>query len=575
MSSFYRPFRTALCAFFVAVAVTGCTTGLRGFRSELTSRDPFLDDETESIDEGIELIANNAKETSAAASAALANVREAMDDTLQPLDSIPDLVSPASAADFEDLAAGAEDLSGELLGAVMDESLGQSSSTVDPALFEDLPDQSNVAHASRSDATLDSGGIEQAGFQTQTSLTPAPVVTPPPQRRVNSGLGSATPWGGRKSTANSEVRLSFDDGHTPQSLRPAPRGERDFPINLDELARDRLSTPVYEQSTNDAGISPMAPPETNRRRFDLPGQLDDRIRDTATGAFGAVDQRIRADRKSIRDRFSKLGARFGLGGGEELNEVPVPQPGAPAPASTSSGECLDDLITRTQAKVSDRSYNRLNEQEREEYLRDHVNLRLFYLANNQSERALDAIPGIPSAEQEFWQQMFWSLSQYRNSDAVPDRTERITQTVDQLRTALHRLQENAKLQLSNVSFCKRIDGYGNYERFQSDSFKPGAPVLVYAELDNFKSEPTTSGQYRTLLRSTLQILPKGGVGKPLDSVTLKPVEDVCRNPRRDYFNSYEFTIPNDIEPGRYVLELTIDDQLSGKSARKAVLFTVL
>ena len=35
--------------------------------------------------------------------------------------------------------------------------------------------------------------------------------------------------------------------------------------------------------------------------------------------------------------------------------------------------------------------------------------------------------------------------------------------------------------------------------------------------------------------------------------------EVCRNFRRDYFLAYPIYIPESIEPGRYRLELTIED----------------
>ncbi|MFK7821687.1 MAG: hypothetical protein AB8G99_23445, partial [Planctomycetaceae bacterium] len=403
--------------------------------------------------------------------------------------------------------------------------------------------------------------IAQIGYQQETPLVPPdPIAIPEPLERqtVNSGLGSASPWGASSSKPSGlDVRLSFEeDDLSDQSI-----GADDFPVQLEEFESGSSppNPPAAESNQADAGRS-----GSRWGRFNIFGKTPES--DTAAETV----EKKKPDRKTIRDRFSKLGAKFGLSNDDDaaadIAEV-IPEP------SATTADCIEDLISKTQAKVANVRYSQLGPIERESYLRNHVNLRLFYLANNQNERALDAIPGIPPAEQEFWQQMFWSLSQYRNSDAVPDRTERITQTVSQLRTALQRLQETAKLQLSNVSFCRRINGYGNYERFEKDVFKPGDPVLVYAEIENFRSEPTTAGQYRTVLRSVLQIVPEAG-GESIDSVTLRPVEDICRSPRRDYFNSYEFTIPNNIKPGRYLLDISVDDRLSGKSTTQTIAFTI-
>lgn len=460
----------------------------------------------------------------------------------------------------DELGMAAADLGDEFASNPDDDFQGQTekarakeTEVIDASLFDVLPETGNAKAADE---------VIQSGFQASA-------------RTANSGLGSASPWGSVPTDESDlGVELSFEaEGDSDNSNRSS-----EFPIDLDNFpSGNSNSLQPHTPKTSDSDRGAPNTPEGNRwsdkfSRLNLFGS-DTQVppsAETEADKASPADVAPKRERKSIRDRFSKLGARFGLTDGEE---PPAPSVVA-SDKPTKSTECLDDLIQKTQARLAEIKYTSLNATERETYLRDQVNLRLFYLANNQHERALDAIPSIPPAEQEFWQQMFWSLSQYRNSDAVPDRTERITQTVSQLRTALQRLQETARLQLGNVSFCRRIDGYGNYQRFEKDVFKPGDPVLVYAEIENFRSEPTTAGQHRTLLRSTLQILPDGGTGKALDSVTLKPVEDICRNARRDYFNSYEFTIPNDIGPGRYVLEITVDDQLSGKSTKQSILFSV-
>jgi hypothetical protein len=134
------------------------------------------------------------------------------------------------------------------------------------------------------------------------------------------------------------------------------------------------------------------------------------------------------------------------------------------------------------------------------------------------------------------------------------------------------LQEQADLQIRNVSFCRQIQYFGNYERFPRDEFRPGQEVLLYAEIDNFKSEPTADGQYRTLLRSTLELLsPSGELRKVID---FPATEDLCRNYRRDYFHNYQFVIPERLPLGPHTLKLTVFDELSGKMTSYSVNFVV-
>ncbi len=206
------------------------------------------------------------------------------------------------------------------------------------------------------------------------------------------------------------------------------------------------------------------------------------------------------------------------------------------------------------------------------YLRKHVALRQLYLLTNRQERALTAIPGIEPADQEFWQQVFWGMSNYLDVQQIPRAEDRATQTIAQMNTAVRRLQERADLQIRNVAFCRQIQYFGNYERFPRDEFRPGQEVLVYAELENFKSEPTADGQYRTLLRSTVELLsPNGELRKQID---FPATEDLCRNYRRDYFHNYQFTIPDRIPLGPHTLKLTVFDELSGKMTSYTMNFLV-
>jgi hypothetical protein len=206
------------------------------------------------------------------------------------------------------------------------------------------------------------------------------------------------------------------------------------------------------------------------------------------------------------------------------------------------------------------------------YIQKQVNLRMLYLLSGQPARSLEPIAGLDPADQEFWQEVFWGMSSYFDRNTIADPRDRATQTIAQLRAAVHKLQEKSKLELRNVSFCNKIENYGRYERFKRDEFTAGQPVLLYAEVDNFKSEPTTDGPYRAILKSTIEIFDASG--KLVQTMPFAPTEDLCASPRRDYYNSYEFSIPPGIALGPHQLKLTVEDQLSQKMASYTVNFTV-
>jgi len=232
---------------------------------------------------------------------------------------------------------------------------------------------------------------------------------------------------------------------------------------------------------------------------------------------------------------------------------------------------LESLISQVEAEVAQMQPGS-GEDAEVEYIQRHVYLRLLYLMARRPERALTAIPGIDPADQEFWQQMLWSMANYFDTEHIASAKDRAGQAVAQLNLAAQRLKERADLEIRNLAFCREIAYYGNFTRFNRDEFRPGDSALLYAEIDNFKSELTVDGQYRTLLRSTIEILsPAGEVRWQKE---FPATEDLCISYRRDYFHNYQFNIPDRLPLGPHMLKLTVFDELSGKMLSQSINFVV-
>jgi len=216
------------------------------------------------------------------------------------------------------------------------------------------------------------------------------------------------------------------------------------------------------------------------------------------------------------------------------------------------------------------------EADRMRYIRKHVNLRMLYFVADDIGQAVEPIPGIASADQEFWQQMIWSVSNYFDDQGMPEASMRSAETIEQLRGAIAQLGQTADLKLRNTSFCHRIVSFGNYDRFKEDRFTTGQPVLLYAEVENFTSRRSSNDGYRTILQSVIEIYRTNDEKQPAATIPLASdtTEDFCRAQRRDYFHSYEFSIPPNLEPGQYTLVLRVVDQQSHKVATSKVNFEV-
>ena len=243
------------------------------------------------------------------------------------------------------------------------------------------------------------------------------------------------------------------------------------------------------------------------------------------------------------------------------------------PVEASGRDYLARLISVTESEALEIQPGE-TEAQKQAYIEKQVHLRMLYLMSGQQERALQAIPGLDAADQEFWQQTFWGLANYFDVTSIPASADRAAQTVTQLTNAVLRLQEKANLDLRNVSFCHKISSFGNYEKFARDEFSPGQEVLLYAEVANTHSESVPDGKFRTSLKSTIEIYRHGAQGELVERIELPETIDVCRTHRRDYFHSYQFTIPTKLSLGPHVLKLSVEDQLSRRVGTYTLNFMV-
>jgi hypothetical protein len=233
---------------------------------------------------------------------------------------------------------------------------------------------------------------------------------------------------------------------------------------------------------------------------------------------------------------------------------------------------LNRLIDRIEKELV-KAPNEKDKGKRDDYLLRQAQLRLMYLVAQRNQDALTVIPDVEPTQQEFWQQIIWAMSNSLDTAQTPDVSERAARTIPRLTAALRKMREEAPLAIKNMAFCRKISYFGNYERFPRDEFTPGYEVLLYTEIDNFVTAPTDDGEYRTSLKSLIEIVDSEGKvvwTKSFPSST----EDICKNPRRDYFQNYHFHIPDDLQPGNFSLRLTIEDEIGNKRTTKSVNFVL-
>ena len=201
---------------------------------------------------------------------------------------------------------------------------------------------------------------------------------------------------------------------------------------------------------------------------------------------------------------------------------------------------------------------------------DLAKLMLLYLILGERDAALkEAKKG--EALQGFWLQELYGLSFLLDATLIADHEARFAEALRHLEDALSDLREECPLVVRNLSFVTDIQSYGIYTPFETERFSPGQRVLLYAEVENLRSEATARG-YHTACKSRVEIFDREGTRVLLEEFPV--TEEYCRNRRRDFFLGFELELPKNLRPGRHTLELTVTDLHSGRMGRSAVEFEV-
>lgn len=391
------------------------------------------------------------------------------------------------------------------------------------------------------DAIIQTGGVA-SGYSFDQNERAAPNLQPSPfakGQRQKPNLNQASHSAGNE---RNPIQLSGLEAIDGPLVGPNP-----------SLGRNQLNSPAQLSASTEYAANATDRDPTIKKWADRPEIQAAAQKAQATSASpfatAAVEQTTHSDTAiNAQKPFNK-------------NQLP------PLPWQSNLDQLIAEIERTLAQSKPDPELDRQSE-----YTRRQAYLRLLYMMSQRQEQALTAIPGIAPNQQEFWQQMIWAMSNELDAVQFPDSGERATQAVSPLNSALKQLREEAHLSIKNMTFCRKISYFGNYERFPKSEFTPGQEVLLYTEIENFVSVPTNEGEYRTSLKSTIEIA--DGKGAVVWQRSFPATEDFCRNPRRDYFHSCKFHIPEDIATGTYSLKLTIADELSQKRVSSALNFVV-
>lgn len=210
-------------------------------------------------------------------------------------------------------------------------------------------------------------------------------------------------------------------------------------------------------------------------------------------------------------------------------------------------ESLEAEIRRRRNEVaSDEELPRLEQQ-----------LRLLYLASGRLDDAVAAVESLDASQKEAYKQLMFGLGVWLSPDEARRAPLRTAKVLHSLREATTDLAAASKLEIKNLVFCESVDYFGWYREFPAKEFRPKQEVILYVEVENFAAEHKGPAGYETELQGSYEIFDSSG--QSVASRQLQLDKEICRNHRRDYFLAYRIYLPDGIGPGRYRLELTIED----------------
>ncbi len=358
----------------------------------------------------------------------------------------------------------------------------------------------------------------------------------------------------RQNLPKSTEPLALETGYDSMNDATSPR----TPASLNSRPSAPIGSLVDPRNAEADGVSSEAMAKATP--FSTPGAIPQTLKQesTAPGEFVAGETAYPIPAKEanptvIQTRLEAVGARVG-----EPDET---QP----PASESEWQ---ELVEQAAEDLSDRvAASPATTAE----VHQHVSLRMLWLLAGDTERALEPIPHISPAEQDYWSRQLFALATYLDHHNQPDDKRRAAASVTHLDDAVASLREIGSLSLRDLSFCKNVYGYGSIDAFENDQFSPGQQVSLYVEVENYRCRSTDKG-YCTSLGSTYSI--RDEKGERVGGGEFPDVEDCCRSRRRDFHIQYGLALPENMSPGRYQLRLVVKDRQSDKIGHATAAFDI-
>ena len=201
-------------------------------------------------------------------------------------------------------------------------------------------------------------------------------------------------------------------------------------------------------------------------------------------------------------------------------------------------------------------------------LLERFDAQLLALTSNAAA-ADESFASLPADERNLLTTVIDSLGRFRVALGNPQGL--LSEKAEPLINLAAELNAQAPLSLPTVALCRKVTQFGVYDPIEPARFPAGqeTPTIVYCEVEHFRSEPATEGYQAKL---SYEAVLYSDADHSVSVITRKPADviDICRNRRRDFFLADRLTLPASLPVGRYLLKVTVVDQIANRVAEKTI-----
>jgi hypothetical protein len=200
-----------------------------------------------------------------------------------------------------------------------------------------------------------------------------------------------------------------------------------------------------------------------------------------------------------------------------------------------------------------------------------LDYQLLQFVEDRQTPEMSALGGLPDEDRAILTTVMDGLGNFRET-VRSDNNMLLSRKIKPLLDMADRLRSQGELTIPTARLCTKVDGYGMYKEIDPARFSAGVehPVIIYCEVENFASQLNDAKLWETRLSQEAVLYTDTGMQIWPDKVTPIAAVDTCRNRRHDFFMVNIIHLPGDLTIGRYLLKVTISDELANRVAESTV-----